>query len=172
MNTRTAVLPAGLTTLRQQAVAWWRGRSGRERQAIGLVALVLALFSVWSLLVQPALQSVRAAPAQLDQLDAQIQQVQRVAAESGALRGAAPVSAAQAALALKAASDRLGDRARLNLQGDRATLTLNGVNPEAMRSWLTEARSGARSRPIEAQLQRGPQGYSGTITVTLGGSAR
>ena len=30
-------------------------------------------------------------------------------------------------------------------------------------------RSGARARPVEAQLQRAPSGYSGTLVVTLGG---
>ena len=171
MNTAIAAAPAGMATLRQQASAWWRGRSARERQAVLLVAAVVALFVVWSLFVQPAWRTVRAAPAQLDQLDAQVQQMQRVAAESAALRGTAPVAAAQASLALKSASDRLGDRGRLNLQGDRATLTLNGVAPDALRGWLTEVRSGARARPVDAQLQRVPQGYNGTITVTFGGAA-
>jgi len=58
------------------------------------------------------------------------------------------------------------------IQGERATLTLNtGVNPEALRAWLNEARSGARARPVEAQLQRGPLGYTGTIGVALGGAS-
>lgn len=171
MNTPSLALPSALTSLRQQADAWWRTRGGRERQAVALVAFVLGVFVVWSVLVQPALRSVRAAPEQLDRLEAQMQQVQRVAAESTALRAAAPVSAAQAGIALKAASDRLGDGARLTLQGDRATLTFTGTSPDALRAWLLEARSGARARPVEAQLQRGAAGYSGTISVTLSGAA-
>ena len=79
----------------------------------------------------------------------------------------AAVSPAQAAAALKAATDRLGSAGRLSLQGDRASLTLTGVSPEALRSWLLEARSAARVRPSEAQLTRGPQGYSGSIVVML-----
>jgi general secretion pathway protein M len=47
-------------------------------------------------------------------------------------------------------------------------LTLNGVSGEQLRSWLAEARSGARARPVEAQLSRGPQGYTGTLVVSLG----
>lgn len=171
MNTRSVALPPALTSLRQQADAWWRSRGSRERQALGLVAFVLGVFLVWSVLVQPALRNVRAAPEQLDRLEAQMQQVQRVAAETTALRAASPVSAAQASLALKAASDRLGGGARLTLQGDRATLTLTGTSPDALRGWLLEARSGARARPVEAQLQRGAAGYSGTISVTLAGAA-
>ena len=170
MNTPATGLPPALATLRQQADAWWRSRAARERQALGLVAAVLAAFVVWSLLVQPALRSAQAAPEQLDRLEAQMQQVQRVAAESTALRAAAPVAAAQASLALKSAADRLGERGRLTLQGDRATLTLTGVSPDALRAFLLEARNGARARPMEAQLQRGPQGYSGTLSVALTGA--
>ena len=161
-----------MASLRQQAGTWWQKRTPRERQAVVIVGLVLAAFVVWSLFVQPALSTVRAAPAQLDQLDAQYQQMQRIATESTALRAAPRVAAGQAQQALKAATDRLGDRGRLVMQGDRATLTLStGVNPEVLRAWLSEARSGARARPVEAQLQRGPLGYTGTIGVTLGGSS-
>ncbi|MBC8055287.1 MAG: type II secretion system protein M [Rhizobiales bacterium] len=161
-----------LASLRQQAGTWWRARTPRERQAVALVGSVLAVFVVWSLLVQPALNTVRSAPAQLDVLDAQYQQMQRIATESTALRAAPRVAPGQAAQALKAATDRLGDRARLVMQGDRATLTLvTAVNPEALRAWLNEARSGARARPVEAQLQRSPLGFTGTIGVTLGGGA-
>jgi general secretion pathway protein M len=161
----------GLATLRQQATAWWVARTPRERQAVIVVALVLGLFAVWSLFVQPALRTAREAPEQLDRLEAQYQQMQRIAAESGTLRGAARVSPTQAAAALKAATDRLGGNARLALQGDRATLTLTGVSPDALRAWLVEARSGARARPVEAQLQRGTTGYNGTLSLTLGGAS-
>jgi general secretion pathway protein M len=162
---------AGLVSLRQQANTWWRSRSKRERQAVVLVVAVIVLFIVWTAFVQPAWQITRSAPAELDALDAQLQQMQRIAAESRTLRNTAPVGAAQAGIALKAASDRLGDKARLNLQGDRAILTLTGVTPEALRAWLTEARAGARARPVEAQLQRGPNGYTGTVTVSFGGNS-
>ena len=170
MNVGGTSRSPALVSLRQQAGAWWQARAPRERQALAAVAIVLGLFAVWSLFVAPALLTLREAPARLDRLDAQLQQMQRVATESAALRGVPPVSNAQAALALKAASDRLGDRGRLTLQGERASLVLTGVDTDALRAWLQEARSGARARPVEAQLQRGPQGYSGTLSVTLGGT--
>jgi general secretion pathway protein M len=47
-------------------------------------------------------------------------------------------------------------------------LTLSGVTGDALRSWLGEARSAARARPIDAQLQRGAEGYTGSIVVGLG----
>ena len=170
MNAETMSTSTG-ASLRQQARVWWLGRTPRERQAVVVVVLVLVLFALWSLLVAPALRTVREAPAQLDRLDAQYQQMQRIAGEATTLRGASRVSPTQAAAALKAATDRLGGNARLALQGDRATLTLTGVNAEALRAWLNEARSGARARPVEAQLTRGTSGYSGTLSLALGGAA-
>jgi general secretion pathway protein M len=160
----------GLTSLRQQLGTWWRARTPRERQAVTVVGLVILIFVAWTTFVQPALRTIQEAPGQLDRLDAQYQQMQRGALESTALRGAPRVSPSQAATALRAATDRLGDRARLSMQGDRATITLTGVTPEALRGWLSEARSGARARPVDAQLQRGTNGYGGTIGVTLGGT--
>jgi general secretion pathway protein M len=163
-------VPPALASLRQQAVQLWNGRTSRERQALAVAALLLAVFIVWLLFVQPAWRSLSEAPAQLDQLDAQIQQMQRLAAESRELRGVAPVSPAQAAAALKAATDRLGAAAKISLLGDRATLTLNGVSADALRAWLSEVRNAARARPTEAQLARGPKGYSGSLTVNLAGT--
>ena len=154
---------ARLQTLR----AAWRGRDAREQRLVLLAAWVLGLYLLWALALQPPLRTLREAPARIDALDAQLQHTQRLAAESQGLRGVAAVSPAQAAAALKAATDRLGSAGRLSMQGDRASLTLTGVSPEALRSWLLEARSAARVRPSEAQLTRGPQGYSGSIVVML-----
>ncbi len=171
MSNRVSASPA-MASLRQQAGTWWQARTPRERQAVAVVAVVVGLFFVWSLLVQPALRTVTEAPLVLDRLDAQYQQMQRIATESNGLRAAPRVAPAQAVAALKAATDRLGERGKLVIQGERATLTLNtGVNPEALRAWLNEARNGARARPVEAQLQRGPLGYTGTIGVALGGAS-
>ena len=168
MNARTLALPPAIAQTRDQARTWWKTRAPRERAALLAAAGVVGLFIVWLVFVQPAWRTLRDTPAQLDQLDAQLQQMQRLAAESQSLRGVAPVSQAQAAAALKSATDRLGDKARLSLQGERASLTLNGVSPEGLRGWLLEARSAARARPVEAQLTRGPQGYTGTLAVSLG----
>ena len=75
---------------------------------------------------------------------------------------------AQSQAALKATTERLGDKGRLSLQGDRAVLTLTNASSGQLRDWLSEARSGARARPVEANLSRAPQGYSGSLIVALG----
>ena len=170
MSAVSAQAPQQLASLRQQASRFWRSRLPRERQLSTIALLAVALFLGWSTLLAPAWQTVRSAPQQLDRLDTQLQQMQSAAAEVQALRAVPPISPPQAAIALKAATDRLGDKGRLSLQGERAVLTLSGVGPEALRAWLNEARSGARARPVEVQLLRAAQGYSGTIAVNLGGT--
>lgn len=160
----------GPLSLRRQAAIFWRARLPRERLLLAAGAAALALFIGWNLLVQPAWKVVRAAPSQLDQLDRQLQQMQAAASEVEALRAVPAVTTVQAVTALKAATERLGIKGRLSLQGERATLTLSGASPEALRAWLGEARSGARARPVEAQLTRAAQGYSGNIVVSLGGA--
>jgi general secretion pathway protein M len=158
--------PAASAALR----VWWRALPGRQRNLLILAGVVVVGALLWWVALQPALQTVRSAPAELDTLEGQLQTMQRLAAEATELRTTPPVNPEQAAAALKAATDRLGDKARLNLQGDRAVLTLNGAGTGAVRDWLAEARSGARARPVEASLMRGTQGYSGTIVLAIGGA--
>lgn len=152
------------------AGAWWRERSLRERRALQLALLLVGALLLWWA-VRPAWQTLRAAPAQLAQLDVQWQAMQRQAAEARELRATPPVTVEQAQLALKASADALGDKARLVVQGDRATLTLNGLPSGALRDWLLQARSSARARPIEARLTRAASGYSGSIVLVIGGGA-
>ncbi|MED5622173.1 type II secretion system protein GspM [Ideonella sp. BN130291] len=170
MNMRRLALPPSVTAWQAPLRARWQAMALRERRLVAAGGSVLALFVLWLVLVQPALSTVRAAPARLDRLDTQLQEMQRLAAEGRELRNATPLSSAQSAIALKAATDRLGERARLSVQGDRAVLTLTGVSGEQLRSWLADARNGARARPVEAQLNRVGTGYNGTLVLQLGGA--
>lgn len=153
--------------------ARWRALGQRERRGISIAAWVIGVFLLWAVAIAPAWRTVRAAPAQLDQLDAQLQQMQRLADEARELRAIPPLGTSQAAAALRAATDELGGAGRLQLSGDRATLTLVGANGTQLSEWLAEARSAARARPLQANLTRGPEGYGGSIVVALptGGGA-
>jgi general secretion pathway protein M len=166
VNERTAALRA----LRAAAVARWAALAPRERRGLSLALLAVGLLLLWMVAVQPALRALGETPAQLDKLEVQMQQLQRIAAEARELKATAPVTPAQSGAALKAAADRLGDKAKLQQQGDRATLTLTNASPEALAAWLGEARSAARARPVEAQLTRSAQGYSGSVVVQVGGN--
>lgn len=169
MSAARLSLPPAWGERADKARAYWRSRAPRERLMLTVMGAVLLFGLLWMLFVQPALRTLRETPAQLENLEVQLQQMQSLAAEAQALRGVAAVSTGQATTALRAATERLGDKGRLSLLGDRATLTLNGASPEALRGWLVEARSAARVRPIEAQLTRAGNGYSGTLIVQLSG---
>ncbi len=149
---------------------WWDTLAPRERTLVGVAAVAVVVLVTWTLAIQPAWRTLREAPARQARLDEQWQAMQRLADEARALRALPPVAKAQAANALKSASDRLGEQGRLSLQGERAVLTLNGASTSQLRGWLAEVRSGARARPVEANLTRGAEGYSGTIVVALPGT--
>jgi general secretion pathway protein M len=158
--------PAQLAAVRK----WWAGLAQRERRLVGATALLLVLVLLWLVAIAPAWRTVRQAPAQIDAAEAQLQAMQRQAAEAGELRAAPPVNLEQANAALRAATARLGDKGKLAMQGERAVLTVNMVGSGALRDWLAEVRQGARARPVEVSLTRGASGLSGTVTVAVGGA--
>ena len=151
--------------------AWWAARAPRERLYASAGLGILLLYLLFALAVRPAWRTLATAPTRLDGLDAELQQMKRLAAETQELRSAPPVNSEQSTAALKAATERLGDKGKLVLQGDRAVLTLNGAGTAQLRDWLAEARSGARARPVEANLTRSGDGYNGSIVVAVGGGA-
>ena len=171
MATDSPTLPPALNDARKQAGRFWQSRAPRERQLIVVMAMAVGALLVWLTLLQPALRTLREAPIDLDRLDQQMQQMQLAAGEMQTLRAASPVPAEQAATALRAATAQLGERAKLAIQGDRATLTFTGVPADALRAFLGEARSAARARPMEAQLVKAATGYSGSVTLSLGGAS-
>ena len=169
MNTAAKSKPGPLNAQLAPWLARWAALPVRERRLLLIAGLGLVALLLWLVAIQPAWRTLRSAPAQLDALEVQWQGMQRLAAEARELRGATPMSTEQSAQALKAATSRLAEQGRLSLQGDRAVLTLNNASTAQLRDWLAEARSGARARPLEANLSRAAQGYSGTLVVSLGG---
>ncbi len=166
-------MSAGLAATLRQRLAPLRGRwtalALRERRALTGVAVLVLLALVWLIGVQPAWRTLRSAPAELARLDLQWQAMQRQAADARALRDAPTITQAAAVQALQGATQRLGLSGRLSLQGDRAVLTVQDLDPALLRDWLTEVRSGARARPLEANLTRGANGFNGSVVVAIGG---
>lgn len=153
---------------RAAAQAWWRSLAARERRLLAVGGAVLLLGLLWAVVVQPAWRTLQRAPTEMEALDAQLLAMRALAIEAEQLRAAPPVSSEQAAAVLKSAVERLGTKAKLSLQGDRAVLTLTAIEPGALTSWLAEVRSGARARPLEANLTRAGAGYTGTLVLGLG----
>jgi len=147
---------------------WLSGLNPREQLLVRSAAWALGLLLLWSLLVQPAWHTMRSAPAQLDQLDRQLQSMQLMAQEARELKATPAVNADQALRALQGCVAPLGDAVKLSVHGDQAQLTLSNVSAEQLQALLRDSRSAARTRPIQAKLQHGAGGYSGSLTLALG----
>jgi len=168
MSTDNEALVAAARVPGDMLRQWWQGLARRERRLISIAVAVVTVALLWWVVLAPPLRTLQRAPAQIDAAEAQLQLMQRLATEARELRSVTPVPADQAGNVLKAATARLGDKARLAVQGDRAVLTVAGVSSVALRDWLSEARSGARARTIEANLSRGSTGLTGTVVVGMG----
>jgi general secretion pathway protein M len=154
--------------LRQALQARWSAMALRERRMVAIACWAIVLAVVALVGIRPAWQTLSTAPAQLRVVDAQLDQMRRLADEVQVLRQRPPVPPAQAEAALRSASERLGEGATLTMQGERASIALRDVPGEALVSWLDEARSAARARPLEASLQQSAPGrYSGSVVLSL-----
>ena len=159
---------SALTDTRDQLLLRYSKLDTRERQLVVLMGLALGFLLVWLLLVRPAWKPLDEAPALREQADIQLLQMQAITNEAKQLRALPPVPDSVAQQVLKAATDSLGGRGKLSLQNDRAVLSLTGATGEDLRTWLIQARGGARARPIEANLTRAGDGYNGTLIVAIG----
>lgn len=157
-----------IQALRDAWQAKWSAMAPRERRMATIAGWLLLLAVVVLVGIRPAWRTLSTTPAQLKEVDAQLDQMRRLADEVQLLRQRPPVPPAQAEAALRSASDRLGPAATLSVQGDRATLTLRDVPGEGLASWLDEVRTAARARPLEANLQQAQAGrYNGSIVLSL-----
>ena len=155
--------------------ATWAALQARERRSIALAAAVLALALLWWLALAPALATLRAAPAQRADLQAQAQQMQRWQREAEALQAQPRLARDTAVAALEAATrQRLGSAAQLSVAGERAQLTLKSVSAQDLADWLADVRASARAVPLDARLSRSgdaapgaPVHWSGTLSLSL-----
>lgn len=142
--------------------AQWNGLAARERQALLLAAATLGAGLLWWVLLAPALQTLRQAPAQHAALDQQLLRMQRLQAEAQRLLAdmPPPLPGAQDGLAtpadvptrLKESVQQLGTGAQLTLQGERAMLTLKSVPADALAGWLSQVRQNLKVNTLEMKL--------------------
>ena len=165
MSTAAATPPSDMRSLLGQR---WNALAVRERLMVAAMGGALAFLVVWLVAVRPAWRTLSQAPALRAQADAQLLGMHALADEARQLRALPPVPQGQAEQVLKSATERLGAKGKLTVQAERATLSLTGATGEDIRQWLTEARGGARARPLEATLTRAGEGYNGTLIVAIG----
>lgn len=153
------------TPIRQAARAAWDQRAPRERRLLVLGAAVLLGTALWRLLLTPAWQVWREAPAQQARLEAQTRQMLQLQAEARQLQVPSRIDRGQAMAWLQAnAPALLGPRTQLSAQGDELRVTVQAASPSGLAQWLAQAREKAQSRPRLAQLQMQPAASQADVT--------
>lgn len=165
---RTGAAAAGWRTTLAQ---YWQALSSRERKLVLAGASLLGLALLWTLALAPALQTLRQAPQQRAQLEAQLARMTRWAAQAAALRAAPRLEREAAVRALEAATRSLpAGQAQLSVQGERVSVSLRAISPDALTQWLAQVRTNAHALPLQAQLTRSASGWDGTLMLALPGA--
>ena len=152
----------------QMATQAWARLALRERRMVAWAAGLVLVALVWILGVAPALKTLRAAPAQHEILDAQLQSMRKLAAQAKGLQSRPAVTRADALRTLQASlQQRLGASAQFNVAGDRVTVTLKNAAPDALAQCLAQARVNARVAPTQSRLTRVADGWDGTVVLEL-----
>lgn len=133
--------------------ARWAALAARERRALSLAGVVLVAALVWSVLLGPAVATLRAASAKNQALDAELERMQMLQARALALQAQPALAASVVEKLLQSYVATLGKDATLQMQGDQATVTLVGVPAQNLSQWLADAR-GEKLRPSALHLQR------------------
>lgn len=146
----------------------WQAFSGRERQALAIAAVVLAMAALWWLGLAPALTTLRLAESQRQTLDAQLDQMRQLQVQAKSLQAQPRITPDEARRLLEASLKPLGAGAQLSWLGERATITLKGLSAQALTQWLLQLRLNVRSTPTEARLVRTSNGnWDGTVVLIL-----
>lgn len=164
--------PTGLATMLAPVQARWSRLAAREKNFLTIALALLVLALVWKLALAPSIKTLRTSTARATALDAQLQNMQSLQSQAGALQTQAPLGYDEALRALNLATRQtLASTAQISVVADRANVTLQAANADALAQWLVQARLNARSVPLEARLTRAssPAGatWSGILVMGL-----
>lgn len=148
----------------------WAAMGAREQRGLRLAAAVLVLALVWSVLLAPALRTLKNVDAQNTLLGKELERMQALQTRARALQAQPALAPKESLKALQTAATALGKSAVLQVAGEQATLTLKQVGASALAQWLTP-QAGAGLSPFEAHLQREGSSaeplWSGTLVFRL-----
>ena len=137
----------------QHIKARWAGLALREQSALTLAAAILLAALAWSLLLSPALHTLRSADSQNAQLDSELERMLALQTRAKLLQSKPVVSPQDSLKALQSATALLGKGASLQLAADHATVTVKQLSAQSLAPWFTPV-SAAGLSPTEVHLQR------------------
>ncbi len=131
----------------------WDALASRERRLVVMAAVLVGAALLWWVALGPALATLRAAKDQHARLDAQLQQMQMLQAQAGALAAQPKVAPQDARRALESSlKQTLAATGQMQVTGNRVTVTLQGASADGLAQWLLQARINARALPTEVKL--------------------
>lgn len=150
--------------------AHWVQLAPREQRILLLAAALVAITLVWSILLAPALRTLKAAPEQSALLSAEMERMQALQTRARQLQAKPALSPKESLKTLQVAAAELGKSASLQVVGDRATLTVKQLSTSSLAPWLSPG-SGVGLSPTDVQLQRSTDSaeplWSGTLVFSL-----
>jgi general secretion pathway protein M len=157
-----------LTMNPQTIQRWWRQRATREQRLLGAAATLLVLALLWVLALAPALKTLRQHDARAAQLQATLSHMQGLEAQAKLLQGRSSMGGAAAQQALQTHTvSLLGKQADIAARNGGASVTLRSVSPQALGRWLATVRTEAHVQVLQSRLQRGAEGWSGSLQLRL-----
>ncbi len=143
-----------INSMMTQLTTYWRNLAAREQRLVLLALTLVVTALLWWLTIAPTLALLKAAPAQHQALDSQLQLMQQQSAQAKALRAQPVMSSDDARQSLQASLKPLGAAAQMTVLPDRVSITFKGVSAESLARWLSTARQNAHAVPTEAHLIR------------------
>jgi general secretion pathway protein M len=153
--------------------ARWHQLSARERTALGLAGVVLALALVWQVALAPALRVWRDSSARHALLDRQQAELLALQSQARLLQARPVLSAQEARQTLTQLTRDLLPGAQLSDLADHQRVVLKGVSGASLAQWMSAVRQTAQARVMDMRLQRNPTSpetpalWDGQITLQL-----
>lgn len=133
--------------------AWFEERPRREQRVLGTLLILTAAALLWWVALSPALQTYQTSRANHAKLDADLAHMQIMANEAKRIKALPSPHLAGAQAWLESAIKKLG-KASMSTQGGRIQINFAGASPEALATWLAQARTSAHLTPVQANWQR------------------
>lgn len=147
---------------------WWGLQRPRDQAFVGISVLLCLLAFAWLLALSPALKKLHHHEDRMRQLQATLSEMRAMEAQAKTFQGQGSLDLTQAQQKLRIQTIALlGKKADLSLRNGGASVTLRFVPPHSLGRWLAAIRTEAHARVTQAKLHRTPDGWSGSIQLTL-----
>lgn len=163
-------------TQRQASADWlqrvqpiWQGMSARERIMVAAALGTVLLAVLWWVAIAPAWRTLQAAPAQHLAIDAKLERLGQWSAEARGLNELpiGPVPPRNVVTAtLQSSAQTLGAGTKISITGERAMVQLGPTDAPTLARWLSQMRINARVLPINADVKRVGERWTGSLELT------